>query len=79
MVCYCLHIYDVLPLSAHKIGFNSPREALDGYECSIIGPYHVRKLGNGVKALFHSPRISRRKLDVVNGPVDGSTNIVYDS
>jgi hypothetical protein len=33
-------------------------------------------LGNGVKALFHSPHISRRKLDVVNGPVDGSTNSV---
>jgi hypothetical protein len=36
-------------------------------------------LGIGVKALFHSPHISRRKLDVVNGPVDGSTNSVYYS
>jgi hypothetical protein len=53
--------------------------ALDGYECPINEPYHVRKLGNGVKALFHSPRISRRKLNVVNGPVDGFTNIVYYS
>ena len=52
------------------------RKALDGYECSINGPYHVRKLGNGVKALFHSPHISRWKLDIVNGPVDGSTNSV---
>ena len=82
MVCYCLHIYDVIPLSAHKIGLFSPREARDGYECSISGHYHVRKLGNGVKAFFElslTPHISRRKLYVVNGPVDGSTNSVYDS
>jgi hypothetical protein len=52
MVCYYLHIYDVIPLSAHKIGLFSPREARDGYECSISGHYHVRKLGIGVKAFF---------------------------
>ena len=69
MVCYCLHIYGVIPLSAHKVGLFRPRKALDGYECSINGPYHVRKLGNWAN-------ISRRKLDVVNGPVDGSTNSV---
>jgi hypothetical protein len=45
MVCYCLHIYGVIPLSAHKFGLFRPRKALDGYECSINGPYHVRKLG----------------------------------
>ena len=76
MVCYCLHIYGVIPLSAHKVGLFRPRKALDEYECSINGPYHIRKLVNGVKALFHSPHISRKKLDVINGPVDGSTNRV---
>ena len=79
MVCYCLHIYGVIPLSAHKVGLFRPRKALDEYECSINGPYHIRKLVNGVKALFHSPHISRKKLDVINGPVDGSTNSVYYS